>query len=75
MCVGWPTATPPYAGNVTQSGDLTAVLLNVTGGPIRLRPTVLWTGGDAANDQLVGPPQLAIAGRSGRGRQCYLQPD
>ena len=65
MSVGWPTATPPYAGNVTQSGDLTAVLLNVTGGPIGLRPSVLWTGGDAAitinwsdalNWQLPGAP-------------------
>ena len=49
MSVGWPTATPPYAGNVTQSADQTAVLLTVTGGPVGQRPTVGWTGADAPN--------------------------
>ncbi len=49
MSVGWPTATPPYAGNVTQSADQTAVLLTVTSGPVGARGAVFWSGADVPN--------------------------
>jgi autotransporter-associated beta strand protein len=44
-----PAANPPYAANVTQSIDQTAVLLTVTAGPVGTRPSVLWTGADVPN--------------------------
>jgi autotransporter-associated beta strand protein len=44
-----PSATPPYAANVTQSADQTAVLLTVTSGPVGVRLVVFWTGADAPN--------------------------
>jgi autotransporter-associated beta strand protein len=49
MSVGLPTATPPYAANVTLSADQQAVLLIVNSGPVGLRPSVLWTGADLPN--------------------------
>lgn len=42
-----PVAAPPYAGNITESADTTAVLLTLTGGPTGVRPFVSWSGVDA----------------------------
>ena len=44
-----PTATPAYTANVTQSPDLTTVLVTVTAGPVGTRAAVLWTGADVPN--------------------------
>src|SRR6185436_17954475 len=44
-----PTATPPYSATVTQSADLTTVLLTITDGPVGARPAVFWTGADVPN--------------------------
>jgi fibronectin-binding autotransporter adhesin len=44
-----PAANPPYAANVTQSPDLTTVLVTITAGPVGTRPSVLWTGADLPN--------------------------
>jgi hypothetical protein len=42
-----PSASPPYTGaSLAQSGDGTAVVLTLTGGPIGTRPSVTWTGAD-----------------------------
>ena len=44
-----PCRRTRYTGKVTQSGDQTAVLLNVASGPVGVRPSVLWTGADVPN--------------------------
>ena len=47
-----PASTPAYSAVITQSADQTAVLLTVTAGQVGVRPSVLWTGGDAPNNNI-----------------------
>jgi fibronectin-binding autotransporter adhesin len=64
-----PAASPAFTGNVSLSGDNTTVLLNLTAGPISVRPSVLWIGtnnvstttnwSDRLNWQLPGAPTIA----------------
>jgi hypothetical protein len=44
-----PPATPGYSGSLSLSGDGTTVLLNLTSGPIGVRPYATWTGADVVN--------------------------
>ncbi|HEV2694677.1 MAG TPA: autotransporter-associated beta strand repeat-containing protein [Verrucomicrobiae bacterium] len=46
--MGVGTLPAGVTGSVSQSGDGTAVLLTLASGPIGVRPTVVWTGGDAS---------------------------
>jgi fibronectin-binding autotransporter adhesin len=64
-----PTASPSYAGSLSESGDSTAVLLTLTSGPIGVRSSVTWAGinnvsvttnwSDRLNWQLPGAPVAA----------------
>ena len=64
-----PSASPAYAGSITESSDQTAVQLTLTSGPTGVRPYVVWSGADvpnlntnwsdALNWQLPGAPAAA----------------
>ncbi len=64
-----PTASPSYAGALSESGDGTAILLTLTAGPIGTRASVTWNGTnnvsattnwtDNLNWQLPGVPGAA----------------
>ena len=75
-----PTASPGFAGHLSESGDSTSILLTLTAGPIGQRSTVNWDGtnyisattnwSDSLNWQLPGTPGAAdnvVFGNNGSG--------
>ena len=71
-----PTLPGGYGGNVAQSGDQTAVLLNVTSGPIGVRSGVFWIGADVPNLNTNWSDRLnwQLPGVPGSGETVFFTP-